>query len=51
MHLHMVMLYDMVFHNCECPLKNMVFSNFWQKIGTTNSYASFLLMPVETAKI
>ena len=25
------MLYDMLFHNWECPLQNMAFSNFWQK--------------------
>ena len=27
----MLMLYDMHFRNSECPLQNMVYSNFWQK--------------------
>ena len=31
MHLHMLMLYDMLFRNWECPLQNIVFSNFWKE--------------------
>ena len=43
MHLHTLMLYvyDMLFHNWECTLQNMVFSSriFDKKIGITNFHA------------
>ena len=29
MHLLMLLLYDMIFHNWECPLQNMFFSRFF----------------------
>ena len=29
----------MLFHMWEYPFENMVFSNFWEKIGTTNFHA------------
>ena len=39
MHLHMLMLYDMLFHNLELSLQNIVFLKFGRKIGTTDFQA------------
>ena len=30
----------MFFHDWECPLRNIVFSSFWQKIGSTDFHAT-----------
>ena len=40
MHLHTLMIYDMLFHNCKCPLKIMVFSKFGKKIGATDFHTT-----------
>ena len=39
MYLHMLMLYDMLFHNREYPLQKWSFRIFGKKIGTTNFHA------------
>ena len=40
MHLHTLMIYEMLFHNCKCPLKIMVFSKFGKKIGATDFHTT-----------
>ena len=45
------MLHDMLFHNWECPLRNMVFSNYLKLELLTSTAIDKIILPVDSPKL